>query len=338
MINKKRNLIVTLANDVYADQARQLFASAYLQAGWSGDYLLLAQDLSDKNINSFKNKGVKIYKTKLLDTDPSLGGYQPIVLSKFYLFKEYFKKWDTIIFLDADIIINGSLQELTNLSGFNAPKAEGFKLRNELISDKQILQKLELTTNHDLKQAAFTTGILVFKTDLIQPDTFNNLFALYQKNKSALQFSEESTLNLFFYKQWQQLPVIYNFNPSYMLWNYNIKPKNNLPIIYHFFCFKKPWEKNNDFHQVWLDNLASFEKINFNSPARQAAAINPEELSQYLDYLKRKRIRAPLFRAGKLLFKIFIASFDRRLGLLGLYLKKTNPKLYQKISLKKSGK
>lgn len=337
MTRTAKNLIVTLANNAYADQAKQLFASAYLRAGWKGDYLLLAHELNEANLNSFKNRGIKIYKTRPLDTNPSLGGYQPIVLSKFYLFKEYFKKWDTIIFLDADIIVNGSLEDVLDLKGFNAPRAESFNLKNEFINDKRILQDLGLTTKYDLKQAAFTTGLLVFETDLIQPETFFNLLSLYQQNKAALKFSEESTLNLFYYKQWQELSVIYNFNPQYMHWLYNAIPKNNLPIIYHFFCFQKPWEKDSDYYQVWLNNLASFENINFNSPVKEIIGIDPKELNNYLDYLKKKEKLAPLFRIKKLLFKIFIAQIDRRLGLLGLYIKKINPKLYQKISLKKSG-
>jgi hypothetical protein len=44
MIGKK--LLVTLADEKYIDQAKQLFSSAYWNGGWDGDFMLLSYEYS----------------------------------------------------------------------------------------------------------------------------------------------------------------------------------------------------------------------------------------------------------------------------------------------------
>lgn len=50
----KKNLIVTLADKNYIDQAKQLFSSVYFNAGWNGDYMLLAHEISESELRWFK--------------------------------------------------------------------------------------------------------------------------------------------------------------------------------------------------------------------------------------------------------------------------------------------
>ena len=103
----KKNLLVTLADRNYVEQARQLFSSVYWNAGWKGDYMLLAHEIPEEQLKWFREKGILIKKCKPFYDKK---GRPKTVLSKFYLFTPYFKKWRNIIYLDADVIVRASLE------------------------------------------------------------------------------------------------------------------------------------------------------------------------------------------------------------------------------------
>ena len=335
MSDPKKSLIVTVADKNYLNQAKQLFASIYFTAGWSGDYLLLTDNsLSAEEKNWFKIRGIIVYAPNLIDTVyfSSTRKYPPLILSKLYLFQEYFKKWDTVTFVDADVIVNASLNNLLTIPGFCAPKAETFKLRDEFSKDKTIIKELGLNKKYNLNSLACCTGIFSFTTDIIKPDTFTKLLALYQENKKACLYGEESVLNLFFYKNWHRLHDLYNFNPHYLYNHYKIKNNNIQPFIYHFFHWPKPWQSESPYYETWQTNLKKAENINLQNKLLPKKIISEAEEKKDLQYIKRKKTRQ---QAKKLISFIFL-PIDRRLGLLGLLIKKKYPKLYRLISIKKN--
>ncbi len=325
MANNHKNLIVGLANDGFIDQVKQLFSSIYFNAGWTGDYLLLAHEVSEEKLIWFRNKGIKIYKTKALGPDTGPGNYPTVVLSKFYLFKEYFKKWDTVVFLDADIIVRASLDRLLNVSGFSAPTVEHFNLAGQFTKDKKIIQELELNKKYNLKKDCLCSGIFAFNTDLIQPDTFSKIMSIYQKYKRSSMLGEESILNLFFYNNWQPLPIVYNCNLDDMRDLYGLKSHQALYFIVHFGWKVKPWKPESVFYQEWQENLKKAEEIDLKNRPAAEKIISDKELKRYLTFLYfKKNPRSVL---------LFI---DRQIGRLGLLIKKFNPKFYSKISKNKN--
>ena len=333
MIGPKKNLIVTLADRNYINQAKQLFASLYFTAGWPGDYLLLTDNsLSAEDKNWFKARGIIVYAPDLIDTVyfSKERHYPPLILSKLYLFQEYFKKWETITFIDADVIINASLDNLLNIPGFCAPKAETFILRDEFSDNETIIKELGLNKKYNLNSLAFSAGIFSFTTDIIKPDTFNELLALYQKNKQACLYGEESVLNLFFYKKWHRLHDLYNFNPHYLDNYYKIKSKNIQPFLYHFFHLPKPWQSESPYYETWQTNLEKAENINLQNRLSAKKIVSRAEEEKYLRYIKYKKNKKKLKQISGL------ELIDKRIGLLGLLIKKKYPKLYRLISLKKN--
>jgi hypothetical protein len=56
----KKDLLVTLADANYVDQARQVFSSAYWNGGWSGDYMLLAYGVPERDLQWFRDKGILV--------------------------------------------------------------------------------------------------------------------------------------------------------------------------------------------------------------------------------------------------------------------------------------
>src|SRR4030042_4797413 len=118
----KKDLLVTLADKNYMNQAKALFSSVDWNAGWKGDYMLLSHDIPEKELKWFRDKGILVKKCKPL-YNKKIGVTEvrpPVVASKFYLFTPEFKKWKNIIFLEGDIIVRASLDKLTQLNGFYA--------------------------------------------------------------------------------------------------------------------------------------------------------------------------------------------------------------------------
>ena len=335
MGDNKKNLIVTAADKNYINPAKQLFSSLYFTAGWPGDYLLLTDNsLSAEDKNWFKNKGIIVYAPDLIDTTTfsETRKYPPLILSKLYLFQEYFKKWDTVTFVDADIIINASLDELLIIPGFCAAKAETFKLKDEFTKDKAIIKELDLNKKYNLDSLAFCAGIISFNTNIIKANTFTELLDVYQKNKEACIYGEESVLNLFFYKKWHKLHDLYNFNPHYLNSYYGIKTESIQPFIYHFFHWPKPWQIESPYYETWRDNLKKAEDINLQNRPAAKKIISLTEEKKYLRYIKIKKAQ----RLAKLISGITL--INNLLGRLGLLIKKKYPRIYRSISLKKNDK
>ncbi len=178
----KKNLLVTLADSNYVDQAKQLFSSVYWNAGWKGDYMLLAYDIPEKDLRWFRDKGILVRECEPILTESEIRiGHAPLTtLSKFYLFTTEFKKWKNIVFLDGDIIVRGSLDTLVQTRGFAAVRILNmlrtslkgqFHDRNR--SNNHLFKELE--SQCDLRRPAFNSGVMAFNTDIISENDFQNL-------------------------------------------------------------------------------------------------------------------------------------------------------------------
>jgi len=110
---------VTLADKNYVKQAKQLFSSAYWNAGWKGDYMLLSHKVPEKELKWFRKKGILVKKCELFDKK-DFEYWPPTILIKFYLFSTEFKKWKNVIFLDADIFVSFSTYFRIDLEEQNA--------------------------------------------------------------------------------------------------------------------------------------------------------------------------------------------------------------------------
>jgi len=319
-IEMKRDLIITLADENYIEQAKQLFSSVYWNAGWKGDYMLLSHNIPEKHLKWFRKKGILIKKVKPIDKkDKGVIKHPPIVLDKIYLFSKELKKYKNIVFLDGDIIVRASLDALTKVNMLTAPKAADINLRMSFInSDKELYKKLEKT--YELDTTSFNTGIIAFNTDIIKDNTLDEIKKLFKKFGKVNALAEESALNLYFYKKWNKLPMIYNLYPKSIIYKAHLKPEKIKSIIFHFVCTKKPWEKDSPFHKEYIYNLKRAEKINLKKPQKPRKIWTKKQIRKYVRYLKLR-----IF-----LFYLFI-RIDEKIGKVGIFLKKINPRIYNKL-------
>ena len=332
MTPAKKNLLVTLADGKYINQAKQFFASAFFNSGWQGDYMLLTHDISEEDKNWFERKGIIVYDPPLLASvilTPS--GHIPLTLSKLYLFTEAFKeKWGTIIFYDCDVIIRASLDGLLDYSGLSAPSGDHFRLENEYYLEKM---STELRRRIDIRKQSFCAGSFYFKTNIIEENTFKNLLNLFNNNKEIFKHGDEALFNLYFYDKWNKVPIVYNDPVNLLKIKYDINEKRDKSIAIHFIHFPKPWEKSSPYYLEWHNNLERAEDINLANRLEAKRVINKSEIRQYEIYIFLKKLEAGINKIIPIKEKTLIVN--RNIGKLGLKIKKISPRLYNIIRLKR---
>ncbi|MCL5018712.1 MAG: glycosyltransferase [Candidatus Pacearchaeota archaeon] len=333
-MENKKNLLVTLADKNYTEQAKQLFSSVYWNAGWKGDYMLLAHEIPEKDLKWFRDKGVLVKKCKPL-YDKNINGYSPVVLDKFYLFTPEFKKWKNIIYLDADIIVRANLDELTKVKGFASPKVleKNQILNGYLIEDSDMYEeKKELKKTYNLRKSAFNSGVMAFSTDIINEKMFDKLYESFCINKRIIS-GEDPLINLMFYRKWKKISIAYDILPRAIVQYLHIKPEKIEGIILHFISKgekEKPWHKENYFYSEWKSNIERADLIDL-TKIPMGKIWRDSQICSYSFFLKINFFLYPIkpFLAH-LLISIKQLS-DRLVGQIGIIIKYIKPELYNKI-------
>lgn len=338
----KHNLLVTLADKKFIRQAKQLFSSVYWNAGWEGDYMLLAHEIPEEELKWFRDKGILIKECTPLYYQDLSKSFSSVVLDKFYLFTEEFKKWNNIVFLDSDIIVKAPLEKLTRIKSLAAARDICFNNLCTQFSNHQIDMDDNL---YDLSVPAFNSGVMSFNTDIISPDTFSELIDLFKKYISESKFGEQLVLNLYFYKKWKKLPDVYNFCINYYG---NKTQKKAYSIIIHFARhndFPLLGDADNSYYQEWKTNLERAEFIDLNK-IQKAKKWNIFKIKYYslllkVDlflYIKRNKLKDFYFFRIKPFAFYIKNSPSRIIGNMGAIIKKYNPDLYYKLKGKKKNK
>jgi lipopolysaccharide biosynthesis glycosyltransferase len=324
----EKNLLVTLADENYVEYAKQLFSSVYWNAGWRGDYMLLAYKIPEYKLKWFRNKGILIKKCSI-SSEKISRRYPSVILNKICLFQPEFKKWKTIVFLDADIIVRASLDGLTKVKGFAAAKGHN-KIIDMchspyyLLIDKRDIKRLsELKGIYNTNAEALNAGVLAFSTDIINRETFDDLKKLTERYIELSNSVDELPMSILFYGKWKKLPVVYNLCPGRLRQECSIRPVDVRGIILHFILDIDPGDKKSFFHKEWKENLEKSELINLKKPRKPAKTWTKEEISSYSKYInKRKKV----FFYKTLALKVILLA-DRGVGLIGLLLKRFSPRV-----------
>lgn len=270
-MNGQRDLLVTLADRSYLDQAKQLFASAYFQGGWNGDYMLLAHDIADSDLAWFHRKGILIKHCRpLYEGRP--GGMSNVLTSKFYLFTEEFKQWRTIIYSDADASIRSSLDGLRGLKGFHAVPDISRYLKVQVVNRDSIEKRKidpnqcerlvrELRGCYDLNEQPFCAGFFVFSPASLEQAVSLGLRQMLDRYAVVSEYGDQLAFNLYFYRRWQRLPLPYNIQVVGERNAWHLPPEDVAGIIFHFISADKPWIVKNYYYHEWLKNFNRADQI-----------------------------------------------------------------------------
>jgi len=331
----KHNLLVTLADKKFIKQAKQLFSSVYWNAGWEGDYMLLAHEIPEEELKWFRDKGILIKECTPLYNQDLSKSFSSVVLDKFYLFTEEFKKWNNVIFLDSDIVVKAPLEKLTRIKSLAAARDICFNNLYTQFSNPQTDKDEYL---YDLSVPAFNSGVMSFNTDIIGPGTFGELNDLFKKYISESKFGEQLVLNLYFYKKWKKLPAVYNFFINYYG---NKTQKKAHSIIIHFARHNDIpllGDADNSYYQEWKTNLERAEFIDLNK-IQKAKKWKNFKIKYYsfilkVDFfvhIKRNKLNDFYISRIKPFYYYIKNSPGRIIGNMGAIIKKYNPDLYYKL-------
>ncbi|MBN1389802.1 MAG: hypothetical protein JXA22_04065 [Candidatus Thermoplasmatota archaeon] len=317
-------VIVTLSDAGYILQAKQLFSSVYHNSGWKGDYLLLAQEIKKDDLTWFMERGIIVRPISKMHTG-SFSKHPSTILGKFHLFSPEFKRWKKVIFLDADIIVEASLDGLKEVEGFNAVPdihfkslQDQFRGQNKLSGEKEKTAYKDLERMYDIEQPAFNSGVMSFDTKIIANDNMFNLLMDLHSRFGPIANSDQSILNLFFYKTWNRLPLFFNNYFPYRrpTWKPRYIPTDS--IIQHF-LWDKPWTRDDRyFDRKWRLNLARAKDINL------CDRIGPVKVWNEDKKIKQECLLASLNRGnGKIKGSIYacVDLIDVILGKAGLVIK-----------------
>lgn len=249
-------------------EVRQVFASAHKNAHWRYDYLVLAVDLPDGHLNWLREHGILVYKCPSLNNFSSLHAKKiPTTLYRIWLFDVFFKNWEYVVYVDADVIIEHSIENLLQHNGLLAVQDSNnrtvdWQLRGGVQLDKQArIQYRNLTRLLDVQAPSFNAGVLSIHTQQIEEDTVSNLIEMLSENYDvfASHMWDQALFNVFFYNHWINAPRIFNVYVNYAHSNYR-KPYPQ-GVILHFAGSPKPWSTASVWNKDWHKNYNFFKMI-----------------------------------------------------------------------------
>ena len=148
-----------------------------------------------------------------------------------------------VIYLDCDIIINGSLKELynTNMSGLMFAAAEDFV---EVIGDEFNTTFRQKAVANDLAQSTgkyVNSGVLLINLDYLRKVvTADEIIDMIEEIGHTLKYHDQDFINFVFHKYILHIDYkMYNYFPIYGDWD-ELRP--GTPVIIHFAGPFKPWE------------------------------------------------------------------------------------------------
>lgn len=146
---------------------------------------------------------------------------------KMHLFNVYFKQWDSVFYIDCGTHILSDISPMikevsknTLLAHSDAYPSYNWKLRGQFcVKNSDYFEKLN--NNYDLNNDYFQSTILLYDTQIIESDTYNNLIEL-AINYPICRTNEQGIMNL-------------HFNCDKNIWK-QIKLKNEKTNFYDFWC------------------------------------------------------------------------------------------------------
>lgn len=330
----KKDILITLADKGYLEQAKQLFYGAVAKGGWQGDLMLLAYKVADEDLAWFIERGIIIYHCPEWDVQGgSTGPYKwpPVVWHKMHILKPHFRQWRTIVFFDGDIVIRTSIRALAEVEKFSAVRcdtpisAECANPINAYLTGMDWKLLREVDRKYDLKRNGFNSGLIAFPSSMIEDDTFDTAVALQKKYSHMFLIPEQVTFNLVV-RDWNPLPNAYSMYPFNIDAYTHMKPEQIHGIAIHF-ILEKPWIEGHPFYREWKE---SYDKACATMPHEPLCVEEPlitmskAEMDE-IDVRMAQEFRKGRFKHAK---RNVMERAEWCVGVAGLAIKKVSPRAY----------
>lgn len=163
---------------------------------------------------------------------------------KLYLFDIYVKQWDVIFYIDSGMKIFNDIRPLLNCFKKNKFLAHDDamidgeynydKMRLLNVFDEKFTKEYqELNTKYDLNSHYFQTGIMLFDSNIIEDNTFKELYDLVIKYPIT-KTNEQGILDLYFTQIkpiWEQIPTK---NTDIYFYDYCKRQNNRKYIMFKY--------------------------------------------------------------------------------------------------------
>jgi hypothetical protein len=259
-----KTVVVTLTDLKYFNKAKRTIIDIRTRGEWIGDFVLITVDFNPSknfldyyNITQFRvshiNTNNLLEKYKQCPIRPTCDNREYAKLTqwdKFYVFHDYFKKWNKVIFFDAGIRIFDKIEYLNELpyeNSFLAPddaapddNEKTFKCIIETDKNIPVVEELFKEYSKDiLQQRYFLNCLWVYDTNILSLIKFNDLVDAMNKYPIC-RCNEMTIMNLFItfkYKLWKPFPeFLNNSNKRLFAWNeYN----HGYNTTWRDFCYIK---------------------------------------------------------------------------------------------------
>lgn len=260
-----RTVFVTLCDKRYLDYAKLTIRELRTAGEWYGDTVLITVDC-DAPEEFLEQYSVQQYRVQHVDTSLLVKAYEKYPLTsgdnrhlgkltqwdKFYVFSEYFRKWDRVLFMDAGMRIYNNIHILFTLpwqGKLMAPNGgDPYSETNQLstqIRDKENPEAAAVLyadyPKHLFEKQDFLNGIFMYDTALLDKVSMANM--VVAMNKYPLCGCNEMTImNIIFHLQldvWGRIPqkigdqYIFNYSDR------NFNRGENMKLT-DFICLKYP--------------------------------------------------------------------------------------------------
>ena len=209
-------------------------------------FYIFENDFADSSKNllleKFKKYGKKIEFVHITEEDSK--GFP---LTQYFKISTYFRLFSikklpegikSFLYLDVDLIIDGSIEELLN---FDIEDKSIAAVRDCSVNGYQA--RLEIEEGYPY----FNAGVLIVNLEKMRRKNIYDEMIKYIKDKSnALLWLDQDVLNKFFYNDFIELPSVWNYHRFFVLNRGNNIKKIEMdnPVIIHYTGPIKPWDKN----------------------------------------------------------------------------------------------
>ena len=254
------------------------------------------EDFLNDDINKVKIKISKYDNIKLKFFEILEDMVRDLPLTQHFRIATYFRilspvllpKEDKLIYLDTDIIIDGSIRELWEVDITDYTLAA---VREEAVL--ALDKRLKMPSDYKY----FNAGIVLLNLKRIrEEDKFEKVFLYLKNNAHELLYLDQDALNAVLYDEWLEIDEKWNYHNTFILKREG-KLKNVLldnPVIIHYTGPLKPWHKESkhilkskyEKYKFILDDFENKNKIN--------------KVTIFSEKIKLKIIKFKIFVYGKI--------------------------------------
>ncbi|MGX4745123.1 glycosyltransferase [Providencia rettgeri] len=240
--------------------------------------------LSDKDIQLFSQicKQYETYVTlhtlnmDMLKTLPTNHLWSHAIYFRLIIADYFYKKCDKVLYLDSDVVCNGSIQPLESLDLSSIPVAAVMD-----ISESHSVEMANLFKVEGIKKGYFNSGVM-----LINPDEWNyrqlteKTMSVFtdEKFQSVIKYYDQDAINIAVNGNWLKLDNIFNHRTNL---NDRYKNKENSSIsnavFVHFIGLTKPWHNWSKHYNEVSCFLSAKEK----SPWKDIKLMAPQSITHH---------------------------------------------------------